>query len=304
MNLKIVGVGHLGIRIGVLWKESFPEASVYLKTKHNNIERNELWQSFGYIPLSEEEENDSNRVTAPFVVFSAPLTNIPDYAKAVEIAIQKDWDSSSDGTKEFVFTGSGGVYAENSGGIIDENSETKSVSQRSKALISSEKIVEQFGGTTIRFGGLYTKTRGAHNFWLGNEENNFASSPHGLNNLIHYDDAARCVIKVLLKTLNERYMKWLKTDFKKSSLFLASDGIPISRQNICQVALKSPFYQEKCMPVFSGDTALVDGKMYSTYHIRMALDWKPVFTSFEVFMLYRYDEEIDISEFYEFNMDT
>ena len=141
MNLKIVGAGHLGIRIGVLWKESFPDASIYLKTKHNNITRNELWQSFGYIPLSEEEENDSNRVAAPFVVFSAPLTNITDYAKEVQIAIQKDWDSNSDGTKEFVFTGSGGVYAENSGGIIDENSETKYVSQRSKALISAEKLL-------------------------------------------------------------------------------------------------------------------------------------------------------------------
>ena len=86
--------------------KSFPDASVYLKTKHNNIERNELWQSFGFIPLSEEEENDSNRVTAPFVIFSAPLTSIPDYAKEVQIAIQKDWDSNSDVTKEFVFTGS------------------------------------------------------------------------------------------------------------------------------------------------------------------------------------------------------
>lgn len=291
MNLKVVGAGHLGIRIGVLWKESFPEASIYLKTKHNNEHRNQKWKSLGYIPLSEEEENDSNRVTAPFVVFSAPPTNNPDYAKEVETAVHKDWDSGSDGTKGFVFTGSGGVYAENSGGVIDENSETSSVSERSKALLAAEKYVEKFGGATIRFGGLYTKTRGAHNFWLGDKDKEFTSSPNGLINLIHYDDAAKSVIKALLKCFD--------LNFDSKLLFLASDGVPISRENICKAALKCPFYKEKIMPIFSGDKSVIDGKKYNTSHIRKALDWKPVFTSFEDFMLAHYEEEMDISQFYE-----
>ena len=292
MNLKVVGAGHLGIRIAVLWKESFPEASVFLKTKHNVPERSAKWQSLGYVPLSEEEENDSNRIKAPFVVFCAPPTNNPDYAKDVETSIQKDWHSDSNENKAFVFTGSGGVYAENSGGVIDEDSETSSVSERSKALLSAEQSVEKFGGVTIRFGGLYTKTRGAHNFWLGDKAKEFTSSPNGLINLIHYDDAARCVISALLKSSS------LGPESSKKLLFLASDGVPISRENICRAALKCPFYKEKAMPTFSGEKSVVDGKRYNTMKIRQTLDWKPVFTSFEEFMSAHYDEEINVSQFF------
>jgi len=293
MNLKVVGAGHLGIRIAVLWKESFPESSIFLKTQHNNPERSAKWKSLGYEPLSEEEENDSNRIKAPFVVFCAPPTNNPDYAKDVKISIQKDWESDSNENKTFVFTGSGGVYAENSGGVIDETSETSSVSERSKALLTAEQNVEQFGGVTIRFGGLYTKTRGAHNFWLGDKAKDFTSNPNGLINLIHYDDAARCVITALLKSSG------LKTQTSKKLLFLASDGVPISRENICHAALKCPFYKEKIMPTFSGEKSLVDGKRYDTSKIRQELEWKPIFTSFEDFMSAHYDEEMKISQFFD-----
>ena len=293
MNLKVVGAGHLGIRIAVLWKESFPEASIYLKTKHSNAARSEKWKSLGYVPLSEEEDNDSNRITTPFVVFCAPPTNNPDYARDVETSIQKDWDSGSNENKGYIFTGSGGVYAENAGGVINEDSETTSASERSKALLSAEKNVEKFGGITIRFGGLYTKTRGAHNFWLGDTAKEFTSSPNGLINLIHYDDAAKCTIKGLLKCSN------LKADTSKKLLFLASDGVPISRENICKAALQCPAYKEKCMPTFSGDKTLIDGKKYDTSHVRKELGWKPVFMSFEDFMSNHYDEEMDVSKFFE-----
>ena len=55
-------------------------------------------------------------------------------------------------------------------------------------------VLKHPGGIVLRFGGLYTLTRGAHNFWLSGKISESKSSPNGLINLIHYDDAAEAVM--------------------------------------------------------------------------------------------------------------
>ena len=289
MDLKIVGAGHLGIRLAVLWKEEFPDSTVLLKTKHNDPDRKKKWESLGFEPISTEEETDSNREKTPFVVFCAPPTNNPMYAEDVESSIRKDWESDGGENSAFVFTASGGVYAENNGGEIEENSEVLTSSERSKTLISAEKKVLENGGVVIRFGGLYTKTRGAHNFWLGGETSEFSSCPNGLINLVHYDDAARCVMEALLNPQHGEPDK---------RLFLASDGVPISRSNICQAAVKCPYYKEKVIPKFTGATNMVDGKRYNTSFISKALKWKPNFETFESFMNEHHEEELNVDQFW------
>ena len=41
---------------------------------------------------------------------------------------------------------------------------------------------------------LFFRNRGAHNFWLSGKVRESPSSPNGLINLIHYDDAAKAVV--------------------------------------------------------------------------------------------------------------
>ena len=48
----------------------------------------------------------------------------------------------------------------------------------------------------LRYGGLYTLVRGATNNWLSGKIQESSSSPNGLINLIHYDDAAEVVMSV------------------------------------------------------------------------------------------------------------
>jgi len=292
MDLKVVGAGQLGMRVAILWKESFPEASVTLKTKHENIERSEKWKSMGFDSVSEEEYK-SNPVKAPFVVFCAPPTNNPNYVTDIEISIQTDWDTKGQEKCGFVFTGSGGVYAENSGGDVNEDSEilSNSIERHRQHLLSAESIVEQFGGVIIRLGALYTKTMGPHSFWLGDKPQEFMSNPNGLINLIHYDDAARCVITALLKSSDLKRMN-------PKLLFLASDGFPMSKENICKAALMCPFYEKKFIPTFLGDKYIVDGKKYGTSLILKSLEWKPVFKSFEHFMSVDYDKEMNLTKFF------
>ena len=298
MNLKIVGTGHLGVRLARLWKDMFPDATIILKTKRHDLNRTNKWKALGFDAVSEEEESNPEQSTkAPFVVFCAPPTNNANYVENVESSIKHDWDlQSTNNQKGFVFTSSGGVYAENSGGEIDENSEVSTSSERTKTLISAEQCVLQNGGDVIRFGGLYTKTRGAHNYWLSGKISESPSNPNGLINLIHYDDAARVVLKTLLKD----------SDCKPNStgkLFLAGDGVPISRENICQAALKCPEYKDQAvlkLLKFTGDKNIIDGKRYNISFLQTYLDWKPVFTSFKDFMEKHYNDELDVNQFWEF----
>lgn len=65
-----------------------------------------------------------------------------------------------------MFTSSGSVFSENSGGLVDEQSDVVSSEDvisgggsgiRSKEILRAENVVLQHpGGIVLRFGGLYT----------------------------------------------------------------------------------------------------------------------------------------------------
>jgi len=296
MDLKVVGAGHLGIRLALLWREKFPQSMISLKTKHYDKERSMRWSKSGFKPISSEQKED-DRVKAPFVVFCAPPTNNPNYPEDVERSIKHDWNNSlSEQKGSFIFTSSGGVYTENGGGTIDESSAVGKVSSsRTDTMLKTEQIVLENGGIAIRYGGLYTKCRGAHSYWLRENSssevekecrkpNEFSSCPNGLINLIHYDDAARLLLKALLHAHES-----------SKKLFLASDGVPISRENICKAALRCPFYKERLMPSFTGDASTVDGKRYDISLVSKTFNWKPKYDSFENFMVHHSDDEMDLN---------
>jgi len=243
------------------WKEKFPKATVYLKTKRSDPVRSGKWEKLGFKTLSSEEGDfvyGAEKVTTPFVVFCAPPTNNPRYNAEVEYSIKNDWSgcySSGDQTKgSFVFTSSGGVYSENSGGFVDETSPVNGTSARYEMILKTENAVVGNGGCVVRYAGLYATDLGPHNYWLRMNEqgtaNTFESCPNGLINLIHYDDAAVLLMHILLSN---------NTDKK---LFLASDGHPISRIDICKAALQSPHFQKRLLPSFTGDETVIDGKRY------------------------------------------
>ena len=78
---------------------------------------------------------------------------------------------------------------------------------RQQGILWAEKaILNHPGGIVFRLGGLYTLKRGAHNNWLSGETSKSNSSPNGLINLIHYDDAAKAIITAL-KVIHIRLAK-------------------------------------------------------------------------------------------------
>ena len=99
------------------------------------------------------------RGSCRLAVCAAPGAN-PDYPGEVAKALAR-WS----GTGKFVFTSSGGVYAEDDGQYVDEQS-TVSDSARAKKLLDCESAVLAKGGSVVRLAGLYSLERGAHNYWL------------------------------------------------------------------------------------------------------------------------------------------
>jgi len=281
-SLKIVGAGVLGVRVAVLWKQKFPDAIIYLKTRTDKPERSAKWKAAGFVPLTQDKSDD---VTTPYVVFSAPAVG-SDYGQAVVKSVKEDFS----GAGNFVFTSSGGVYVENSGKEVDETSavagrdRTNTMHRGSTAgILEGEKAVEAAKGISIRFGGLYTKSYGVHHFWLKGGRRQLSSAPNGFINLIHYDDAARAVVAALVSPKTE-----------SGRLYLAGDGAPIRRTDICQLATKIPEFKDCQLPEFVGDAALVDGKKYDSSKIKAELGWKPVFESFDKFASGLYTEEMHI----------
>jgi len=290
-ELLVVGPGELGARVATLWKSKFPEAKITLKANREDHEREAKWESLGFIPYKDSQQKYQN------VLFAAPPGgDHRSYVNEIKNALTKF--SSPSGL--FVFTSSGGVYTENSGKMVDENSDVVSVEEpwttRSQGIIYAEKLVrEHTGGIVLRFGGLYTLVRGAHNFWLSGKIKESTSNPNGLINLIHYDDAA----EVIMCAFDEAATK---LEGIKQEVFLVADGQPTSRIDICKAAKKNNVYNQASIPNFTGGvpnegedvSSQIDGKRYNVNKVQTKLQWTPKFSSFSKFMSTDFANEMSV----------
>jgi len=278
IDLLIFGAGYLGQRVAKRWLAKNPGARVVGATltdaSHDNL------RSMGIEPAI-ASDLDYDKDKAPYVVFCAPprTRSNPDgsfYVQAVSDALLF-WSGNDDSKGTFVFTSSGGVLTEDSGGVVDESSPVSDL-PGALPLVSSEELVRNKGGTVLRLAGLYDTRRGGHAYFMnagvvrGNEA--------GLINLVHYDDAAAAVISALDCGSSAR-----------SELVLISDGTPMTRRAIVEAAHKSTAYAGTAMPTFesqasgaasTGRSGL--GKVYNINHAKQLLKWQPKWLSFGAFM--------------------
>lgn len=158
---------------------------------------------------------------------------------------------------------------------VTEDSPTASIesSPRTARLIKAEEACRTNGGCCVRLAGLYTLERGAHSFWL-NSGKDVTGRADGLINLLHYDDAAGAALAALK----------VGSKVVKGRNFLVSDGHPLTRQGICESALKSQMFKDKKMPKFLGKDTDPVGKLYDGTVSERDLQWKPRYASFDEFM--------------------
>lgn len=155
--LLVVGCGRLGSLVGKGWPAGSVTALTRTEAKHASL-RELGFEAMTSSQLLAMDEHD--RPSWPFVLFSVPPRGNPDYALEVRKATQL-WD----GTGSFVFTSSGSVFAESSGGICNESSPVGS-SARAERLLGAEEEALSAGGCVVRLAGLYDKDHGPHAFWM------------------------------------------------------------------------------------------------------------------------------------------
>lgn len=242
----------------------FPAAIV--KGQTNTEDAHERLESIGVSPRLKTDASPADAF--PFVVFSAPPSGSDDYAAEVRAAL-KAWD----GTGGFVFTSSTAVYAGKDGEECDESTPEFAIGENPRAdrLLQAEAAVLEAGGCVVRLSGLYHATRGAHMYFLKSPE--LKSGAEGLVNLVHYEDAASAVAAALVAQL--------KGATEGGEVFLATDGVPISRRDMVQACLDSGKF-EGAMPAFAAEDDSL-GKRVSNPRTRERLGWEPAYASFAEF---------------------
>lgn len=264
-DLLVVGPGVLGSRVAVGWLVKYPGAVVVGQT--NTDASHDGLESLGVYPRVKNFDADDATAgrTFPYVVFSAPPSGSEDYPGEVESAL-KYWD----GKGCFVFTSSSAVYANEAGEGCDEDSPVYEIgtNPRVDRLLKAEKVVLDAGGSVCRLAGLYHSERGAHKYFLKTPK--LDSRADALVNLIHYEDAASlCVAALASKS--------------KSSVFLGTDGVPVTRGDIAKLSIESGAYKDAVSPEFTA----VDGPMgrsMTNPRTRSSLGWSPKYESFQAFM--------------------
>ena len=160
--------------------------------------------------------------------------------------------------------------------VVTEDSPVSDPSKnpRSARLINAEQRVLSGEGACLRLAGLYSLNRGAHNYWITSGKS-VEGRADGMINQVHYDDAARAVLASLRAG----------PSVVNGNIFLISDGHPMTRAQICESALKNKHFAGYKLPKFLGTNKDSVGKIYDGSASNKALNWDPVYQSFDAFMV-------------------
>jgi nucleoside-diphosphate-sugar epimerase len=136
-----------------------------------------------------------------------------------------------DRVPKLVYVGSTGVYGQNDGGWVVEDSPVDPRTESGRACLESESVVRAYdreGGlasTILRFSGLYGPGRIIRREGLLRGDV-IAGDPDKWLNLIHIDDAAAVAVSALERG-------------RSGSLYLASDDRPVHRSEFYALAAES-----------------------------------------------------------------
>jgi len=258
-ELLIVGPGVLGSLVGIMWLENNTDARVMGQT--NTDTKHKELKDLGIIPRL---KCDADGETFSNVIFCAPPSGSEDYLAEIAAAV-KLWN----GTGVLMFTSSTAVYTEDPAILYTEDSPQVDREQNPRAarLMDAEELVMAAGGCAVRLAGLYHAQRGAHMYYLKAKE--VPVRPDGLLNLIHYQDAASLCVAVMSSGL-------------KSRVFLGCDNNPVSKEDMMDACYASGKFGDDKV-VFTS-TVGSTGRSMNDDATRSAVNWKPTYDSFQLFM--------------------
>jgi nucleoside-diphosphate-sugar epimerase len=137
-----------------------------------------------------------------------------------------DW-LSVNSPKKFVYTSSTSVYAQNDGSQVKESSPTDPISETSKILLETEKVLlaavseRNFPAVILRLAGIYGPNRGHWFKQFLKDAARIEGDGGRFLNMIHRDDVVGCIIAAL-------------QDGQPGEIYNAADDAPVGQLNFFQ----------------------------------------------------------------------
>jgi nucleoside-diphosphate-sugar epimerase len=205
MRILIVGCGYVGVPLGA---ELVRLGHEVFGLRRNASAENEL-KAAGIRPLIADatklEELEKLPREFDWVVHCIAAGGDAENYRAVYLQSTRnliEWLSAVP-PKKFIYTSSTSVYGQNDGSAVKESSPTEPISETSKILLQTEKVLldaasrKKFPAVILRVAGIYGPDRG-HRFkqFLKNEATIEGDGSRFLN-MIHRDDLVGGIIAAL-----------------------------------------------------------------------------------------------------------
>jgi nucleoside-diphosphate-sugar epimerase len=226
MRVLIVGCGYVGLPLGV---ELIRLGHEVYGLRRNTSAENELKMA-GLRPLFADVTKPAELKTLPgefdWVINCVAAGGDANNYRQVYLEGTRhliEWLTSNP-PKKFVYTSSTSVYVQNDGSAVKESSPTEPISETSKILVETEKVLleavslKKFPAIILRVAGIYGPGRG-HWFkqFLKNEARIEGDGARILN-MIHRVDLVGCLIAALKSG-------------RAGEIYNAVDDEPVSQKN-------------------------------------------------------------------------
>jgi len=258
-NRKLIfGCGYLGTRVAKRWIAQGDTVYAVTRSEHRAAELRghgiePIVANLNQGPIADLPDVDS-------VLYSVGFDGTGDesvhevFAEGLQTAL----DSLTSTPGRVIYTSTIGVYAQNDGSWVDENSTCEPTREGGKAALAAETILADHprgeNRVTLRLAGLYGPGRVPYQ-QLIRDGKPVPAAEHGHLNLIHVDDAAAVVVACESGGTNP------------PRLYVVADGTPTTRRDYyTDVArlLKSPVptFIEPASDTHRGDRASSDKRVF------------------------------------------
>lgn len=219
----IIGCGYLGQRVAALWRAQGDE--VFATTR--NRERFPELMSLGLQPI----RFDVTAVNEPLPCVQTVLYAVG-FDRAAGVAmrevyvegLRKSLDALPSSVERIIYISSTGVYGQNDGSVVDEESPTEPAREGGQVVLAAERTLRDHPlgkcAIILRLAGIYGPGRLPRLDAIRAGEPLVTPTDSYLN-LIHVDDAARIVLLV------EQHATPPRT-------YLVADGHPVKRRSFYQ----------------------------------------------------------------------
>jgi nucleoside-diphosphate-sugar epimerase len=197
------------------------------------------------------------------------------YALAYDVGVKRAlaW-AAAVGAQAFVFTSSTGVYRQDDGGLVDEESIVGGA-PTANAILGGERAVLDSGfakARVLRFGGLYGPGRHHMVDQLRRGDRVIGGRVDHYINYLHRDDAASSILAALVAGL------------AGARVYNVGDGHPVTKEALARwiaerLGQSSPIFDPAAPagPRVAKGGRTQPSRIVATGRIRTELSWKPAF---------------------------